>query len=349
MITLFHNYGVDRALFDIIDMAGPFHTETTSSRNGPVRAFSKPVMSVWHPASSRISIDPTRNANPFFHFMEAIWMLAGRNDLAYVSLFAAVMKQFSDDGGKTQPGAYGYRWRNQIPGVDQLQHLIGHMTHSPETRRAVLSMWDAHADLDSIDSGTDVPCNTHIYFNMSKGNLDMTVCCRSNDVVWGAYGSNIVHFSLLHEVMARVLDKPLGYLYQFSNNMHFYIERPDVKRLFELHVCKREVMQPWDTWGGFIGPDHTAAEVQEVLDRLADWGATERMMAPSSWGSSGLPLLPTAATLESVWHTHKSDGPARALQRLDELKEFVRPAPLYEACARWLGRAEARRQQEAAK
>jgi hypothetical protein len=50
----------------------------------------------------------------------------------------------------------------------------------------------------------------------------MTVCCRSNDIIWGAYGANIVHFSFLQEYIAGRLGMQVGRLYQLSNNWHAY-------------------------------------------------------------------------------------------------------------------------------
>ena len=50
----------------------------------------------------------------------------------------------------------------------------------------------------------------------------MTVCNRSNDMIWGLLGANAFHFSFLHQVMAESIGVPMGYYYQFSNNAHFY-------------------------------------------------------------------------------------------------------------------------------
>jgi hypothetical protein len=50
-----------------------------------------------------------RDANPFFHVMETLWMLAGRNDLPWLVRFNKRFASYSDDGGNTQPGAYGYQ------------------------------------------------------------------------------------------------------------------------------------------------------------------------------------------------------------------------------------------------
>jgi hypothetical protein len=50
----------------------------------------------------------------------------------------------------------------------------------------------------------------------------MTVCCRSNDIIWGAYGANAVHFSFLLEFIASATGIPMGVYRQFSNNFHLY-------------------------------------------------------------------------------------------------------------------------------
>jgi len=54
--------------------------------------------------------------------------------------------------------------------------------------------------------------------------LDMTVLCRSNDVVWGCYGANAVHMSMVHEVLAQLSGMRTGRYTQFSNNWHAYTE-----------------------------------------------------------------------------------------------------------------------------
>lgn len=36
-------------------------------------------------STERVLFDPKRDCNPFFHFMESLWILAGRNDVAWLS------------------------------------------------------------------------------------------------------------------------------------------------------------------------------------------------------------------------------------------------------------------------
>jgi hypothetical protein len=84
-------------------------------------------------------------------------------------------------------------------------------------------MWDACADLGK--QGKDFPCNTAAYFSRGvDGELNMTVTNRSNDMIWGAYGANAVHFSVLQEYMAAAIDCPVGRYWQVSNNLHAYLD-----------------------------------------------------------------------------------------------------------------------------
>ena len=188
------------------------------SRNGNVIVLDAPAMSVYKYPMERVLFHTERNANPFFHLMESLWMLAGRNDVAFLEHYNKRMREFSDEG-VTFNGAYGYRWREHFM-ADQLYDAIGMLRHSKTTRRVVLGMWDPGYDLGNPSA--DIPCNTHIYFRVIDDLLTMTVCCRSNDAIWGAYGANAVHFSILHEFIARASGYEQGTMYQLSNNLHIY-------------------------------------------------------------------------------------------------------------------------------
>jgi hypothetical protein len=201
------------------------------SRNGPVLASLVPVTTRYRAPCDRVLLHPLRDANPFFHVMESLWMLAGRRDVAMPALFAKQITAYSDDG-RTLNGAYGWRWR-QHWNYDQLEWIAKELWNDPSSRRCVLGMWDPALDPYAVTSGSkDVPCNTQAFFSVVAGRLNMTVCNRSNDVIWGAYGANAVHFSILLEYMAAASGYPVGDYYQISNDYHIYLERPDVQRLF---------------------------------------------------------------------------------------------------------------------
>ena len=223
------NDAFKKALYYMAD-----HAVLEYSRNGEVAVAPGPVCTVYDNPDDRVLFSPKRDANPFFHVMEALWMLHGDNDVVFPTYFNANMSKYSDDT-VTFWGAYGHRWR-EFFGYDQLARIVDELKADPNSRRAVLAMWNAWGPEDSgmelqddlcvaSHGGLDVPCNTHVYFDCRGGRLNMTVCNRSNDIVWGAYGANYVHMSFLQEFIATSIDMEIGQYRQFSNNFHIYTEK----------------------------------------------------------------------------------------------------------------------------
>ncbi len=191
-----------------------------ASRNGPVLYSRNPTTTIYEKPAERVVFWPERDANPFFHLYESLWMLGGRDDVESLASMVPRMRSFSDDG-TTLHGAYGHRWRHHFK-TDQLDDIVNRLRRLPDDRRCVLSMWDARSDLDH--DGRDVPCNLLATFQISdSGRLDMMVANRSNDVVWGCYGANAVHFSVLQEYVATSVGVPVGIYWQVSANWHGYL------------------------------------------------------------------------------------------------------------------------------
>lgn len=219
--------------------------EGSASRNGNVTVAPSPVTTVYDRPTERVLFDPRRDANPFFHLFESLWMLAGRNDALWLDQFVKDFSSRYAEPGGIMHGAYGHRWRGHFD-VDQISAVVHRLQRDNFDRRVVISMWDPMHDLitpDDVDPETgratwldepeprDLPCNTHIYPRVRtwwhapddpEMVLDITVCCRSNDIIWGAYGANAVHFSVLQEYMAAALGVGVGKMYQVSNNWHVY-------------------------------------------------------------------------------------------------------------------------------
>jgi len=196
--------------------------EEVPTRNGPALRLPWPVVTCYEHPWERVLFDATRDANPFFHLYESLWMLDGRNDVEGVARYNKGMRNYSDDG-KTFNGAYGYRWRSWF-GFDQIDRVIDVLWADPASRRAVISMWDPRADLDP-KAGKDIPCNLQIKFDIRDGHLNMYVTNRSNDAIWGCYGANSVHMSFLHEYVAAMLGRPVGRYYQVSLDLHAYVDK----------------------------------------------------------------------------------------------------------------------------
>jgi thymidylate synthase len=264
-------------------------TDVTASRYGEVMVVEEPVIVTYRKPTERVLFNIARDANPFFHVYESLWMLAGRNDVASLTYYNRRMPEFSDEGTVLN-GAYGYRWRHALapmwvgddigypPGsqeakpiideprstiVDQLVMIAKHLRASPHSRRAVLSMWNVQDDLLKVDTSKDVCCNLAATFQVGLGDcrhckgyggivqsegaswlpcgvctgkphdmpryLNMSVFNRSNDLVWGMLGANVVHFSILQEYLAARLGLEVGVYNQMTTNLHAYTEtwRPE--------------------------------------------------------------------------------------------------------------------------
>lgn len=204
---------------DLISRLG----HTRSSRNGDVLVMGEPVTTHYQRPTERVLFDKQRNANPFFHLFEAMWMLAGHNDVAFPAYLVPRMAEYSDNGEKFH-GAYGFRWRHHFV-YDQLQEVIDMLRKDPTNRRVILSMWDARCDLGT--NSKDIPCNIVAKFAIEHrvtkpAKLNMVVFNRSNDIVWGAYGANAVHFSVLQEFIAASLEVEVGWYEQVSTDYHVY-------------------------------------------------------------------------------------------------------------------------------
>lgn len=191
------------------------------TRNGTVLKAHEAVTVKYANPLNRVLLNANRDANPFFHVYESLWMLAGCNSVKPLHWFVRRMADFSDNG-TTFNGAYGHRWR--IADNDQLTIIIDHLNKNPNSRRAVLQMWNVYDDLLKVDTSKDVCCNTHAYFSINQrtDTLCMTVCNRSNDAIWGCLGANAVHFSFLQEYIALALRKNVGMYTHFTNDLHVY-------------------------------------------------------------------------------------------------------------------------------
>lgn len=229
-----------------------------TSRNGPVLVAPGPVVTEYLCPTERVLFCPVRDANPVFHLMEALWMIAGARDLEWLIQFNARFASYAEAGTTLQWGAYGHRWRSFF-GYDQILAIVATLRKDPNSRRAVMAMWDGHSDL--THEGPDIPCNTHAYFDLRGGALNMTVCCRSNDLLWGAYGANAVHFSILQELVAHELRVTCGIYRQMSNNFHIYTELPIASKLLD---CPSDTHDLYLTQGVTVVPLLVGATLEEL-------------------------------------------------------------------------------------
>jgi thymidylate synthase len=169
--------------------------KVTPSRVGECLMIEEPVTITYTHPHERVLCNSARDCNPFFHLYEALWMLAGRDDIAPLTYYNSQYAKFVQDGDcPNANGAYGYRWRHarvwrghEYPAgessaagfhmvghsLDQLDSIVEHLKYLPKSRRAVLQMWNVENDLLNIgylrDRGSnDVCCNLSVMFSIRE-------------------------------------------------------------------------------------------------------------------------------------------------------------------------------------
>lgn len=319
-----------------------------ASRAGDTLEYPEPVCTVYERPLERVLFDQVRDANPFFHLLEALWMLAGRNDVAWLARFNKRMATYSDDG-VTFNAAYGYRWRQQFqlqaangaPATDQLPIIAELLRRDPDTRRAVLQIWDAEADLGVPSK--DLACNTQAMFKVRDGKLNMLVTNRSNDMIWGCYGANAVHFSFLLEYVAGQVGVPAGFYRQMSDSFHAYTETwPKVSDIADRYegdpYAKGEVsVYPLVSDAGSFDAEleRWMASAPEKLS-LAEAGAQQ------GWRNAYFPHV--ATPVHNAWFAYKAKNYALA----NEWLQLCAATDWARACREWLMRREGARSAVAA-
>ena len=188
------------------------------TRYGEVLSAPGPVCIQYLHPKEHVLLSPVRDANPFFHLIEAMWMLAGRQDGVFLdSYIKDFSKRFGNNG--IIMDSYGWRWRHALR-MDQLDEIVAQLRKDPTTRQAVLQMWGA--GVQELMSASAKPCNLICTFRILDGKLDMTVFNRSNDLIWGCCGANAVHFPIMQEYMAARIGVEVGRYHQISTNLHLY-------------------------------------------------------------------------------------------------------------------------------
>lgn len=310
--------------------------EAMDSRVGSTLEIPAPVSTVYHNPWERVLLNKSRDANPFFHLMEAMWILAGRQDVKFLTEFNKRMADYSDDG-EVFNAPYGHRIRNSFT-CDQLQAVIDILRTDPNSRQAICQIWSVE---DLKKKTLDKACNMSIVFRIRNGKLCITVYNRSNDMIWGAYGANVVQFSMIQEYVAAHLNIPVGTYTQVSNAFHVYTSGPggDLwNRLTDGEVVDnlKEVSKAYDDFKqltlmsnrdmSFF--EHDLKQFFNVYDDLG----IEELCEITYWESTYFRDL--VMPMLSVFLVHKKHGAKEALKYVQAIKADDWMC----ACTNWLSK-----------
>jgi thymidylate synthase len=185
---------------------------------------------------------------------EFLWYMSGRNDLQFIEYFIPQYSRFAESDG-TVWGAYGPRlmsWK----GLCQIENIVSMMISHPETRQAVIQIFDA---ADVAEEHNDTPCTCVLQFLARGGRLNLMVTMRSNDAYIG-FPHDIFAFTMIQELVARRLRMRLGWYKHAVGSMHLYDR--DRQRA-ENYVSER-----WQPSRGVAMPAMPASDPTHAIQRL---------------------------------------------------------------------------------
>ena len=252
------------------------------SRVGRTKELTHVTIELLEPWKRGITQGDRRASLPA-QIAETMWVLAGRNDVAWLSHYLPRAADFSDDG-EVWRGGYGPRIRDwQKPGVpqgkgtDQLGHVVELLRSDPGTRRAVINIYDPAVD---THPGKDIPCNNWLHFLNRDGALDLAVTIRSNDLMWGWSGINSFEWSALQEIVAGLVGLEVGSLVFHISSLHLYERHWEKAR----RITERPTTRPTYEGPRFSLSDSHGPWSPDELDGLIQaWFQLEEQIRTHQW------------------------------------------------------------------
>lgn len=195
---------------------------------------------------ARLSRTETRG-RIFSALGELCWYLAGSRDADFISYYILKYRELAE-GGEIF-GGYGPRLLNW-KGVNQISKVIEILTTKPDSRQAVIQLFDA---LDISEKHKDVPCTCTLQFMLRQGKLHLFANMRSNDVHWG-FPHDVFCFTMLQEILARSVSAELGAYKHAVGSLHLYVKDTGPAKWFLSEGWQRTrpvmpAMPVGDPWG----------------------------------------------------------------------------------------------------
>ncbi|KAB2940570.1 MAG: thymidylate synthase [Hyphomicrobium sp.] len=144
----------------------------------------------------------------------------------------------SEDGERVL-GGYGPRLFNQRA-VDQLRTIIDLLKSRPDTRQAVIQLFNAE---DLSGACKAVPCTTTMQFMIRRGRLHMLVTMRSNDAFKGL-PHDVFCFTMIQELVARTLGLAIGIYKHFAGSMHLYDNNREAAQQYLNEAVQASIEMP---------------------------------------------------------------------------------------------------------
>jgi thymidylate synthase len=195
-----------------------------------------PTTLVFKSADNALPIGCGRRVNSHIAAAEAIQLIGGFGDPALTVWSSDAFRAFQEDDG-TFHGAYGDRIG------DQLNDVVNKLRRDPDTRQAVITLWDPKKD-SALGAKRDYPCTVSLGFrlvNQGQPVLELNTLMRSNDV-WLGTPYDIFQFTQLQHTVATILGVKTGKYRHTAWSFHLYAQHESL--LTQLRAPKGAPDQP---------------------------------------------------------------------------------------------------------
>lgn len=182
------------------------------SRNGKTIEIEDFVIEVADPTVT--AADEVRKFySPEIGLVEGLQLVSGVSDSALTAQIQPNFRNYMEDDTGKFWGAYGPRIVNQLP------IIIERLREDPDTRQAVITLWDP--EFDAHGGKKDHPCTSLFNFRIRDGKLNMSTFMRSNDAIHG-WPFDLIQFSMLLQSMAFELEVEVGTYSHHVGSFHIY-------------------------------------------------------------------------------------------------------------------------------
>ncbi len=170
---------------------------------------------------------------------ELLWFLRGSTNINdNLKQYTPIWNAWADEKGELGP-VYGYQWRKwekfswdekskeyRKEYVDQIQNAIEMIKKNPDSRRIIVSAWNAA----QIEQMALPPCHAFFQFYVVNGRLDCQLYQRSADVALGV-PFNIASYALLLLMFAQECGLEPGNFILTLGDAHIYLNHIDGLKL----------------------------------------------------------------------------------------------------------------------
>lgn len=203
----------------------------------------------------------TRRINIVFHYAEALWYLAGRDDAAMIGYYAPRLHTLATPEGRLTGTAYGPRlFRPARPDERSVfDRTLATLRADPDSKRAAMPIMRPDELVDVANP--DVACTLGLQVLLRDGALHAVAYLRGNDAMIGL-ACDTFSFTLIQEYAARQLGVPVGSYTHHVGSMH--INMSDVDRVRAM-LAEADTAHPRPRFEPVPMPATTSADLAEVM------------------------------------------------------------------------------------